>query len=73
PFLDGDRYVVERDREYTTPDGAVEGLLFDVGLGPDVQRAVEEDHAVLVGESVADLAERDGLARALREYFEPRP
>ena len=73
PFLDGDRYVVERDREYTTPDGAVEGLLFDVGLGPDVERAVEGDHAVLVGESVADLAERDGLARALREYFEPRP
>jgi tRNA nucleotidyltransferase (CCA-adding enzyme) len=73
PFLDGDRYVVERSREYTTPAAAVAGVLSAVGLGPDVERAVEDDHTVLAGEELGRLAERPGLAVELRRYFEPRP
>ncbi len=73
PFLDGDRYVVERHREHTTPGEAVSAVLFEVGLGPDVERAMTDDHEVVTGEAVAALAEREGLGRALRRYFEPRP
>ena len=73
PFCDGDRYVVERQREHTTPSGVVRAALSEVGLGPDVERAVESDHAVLVGDEVAHLAEREGFGRDLRRYFEPRP
>ncbi len=73
PYCDGDRYVVEREREHTTPAAVVRAALSRVGLGPDVERAVERDHAVLVGEEVARLAEREGFARDLRRYFEPRP
>jgi len=73
PFCDGDRYVVERDREHTTPAAVVRAALSRVGLGPDVERAVEDDHAVLVDEAVTRLAEREGFGRDLRRYFEPRP
>ncbi len=73
PYCDGDRYVVERDREHTTPAAVVRAALSEVGLGPDVERAVETDHAVLVGDEVATLAGRDGFATDLRRYFEPRP
>ena len=73
PFLDGDRYAVERTREYTTPDAALRGVLFDVGLGPDVERALETDHELLVDDELARLAEREGFAAELRRYFDPRP
>jgi tRNA nucleotidyltransferase (CCA-adding enzyme) len=73
PFLDGDRYVIERERDY--PD-AVEFLrsdaVFGVALGAHVQRVMEEDgYEVLVGEEVATLAEEFGAAFAA--YFDPRP
>ncbi|MFB6123613.1 MAG: CCA tRNA nucleotidyltransferase [Haloferacaceae archaeon] len=72
PFLDGDRYVVERDREFTTPRALLESdAIFDVALGAHVESALEEAYDVLVGESVAALAEEFG--RELGRYFDPRP
>ncbi|XVH30384.1 CCA tRNA nucleotidyltransferase [Haloferacaceae archaeon DSL9] len=72
PFLDGDRYVVERDREFTT---AAEFLrsdaLFDVGLGARIESALERDYSVLDGNDVASLAIDFGDAFAA--YFDPRP
>ena len=72
PFVDGDRYVVERNREVRTAREFLESdALFDVGLGAHVETALEDDYEVLVGEDVAALA--DDLGVELARYFAPRP
>ncbi|WP_126663681.1 CCA tRNA nucleotidyltransferase [Haloterrigena salifodinae] len=72
PFIDGDRYVTERPREFTTARGFLESdRLFDVGLGAHVETALEDEYEVLVGDEIAALCEAFG--RELARYFEPRP
>jgi tRNA nucleotidyltransferase (CCA-adding enzyme) len=72
PFLDGDRYAVERPREFTTPEAFAESdALFDVALGPHVESSLAEDYDVLAGTEVADLAGEFG--RELAAYFDPVP
>ena len=71
PFIDGDRYVVERQREFTTVRGYLESdAAGDVALGAQVESAFA-DRDVLVGEAVATLADRFGSA--LRSFYEPHP
>ncbi|MCL7418896.1 MAG: CCA tRNA nucleotidyltransferase, partial [Halalkalicoccus sp.] len=41
PFVDEGRYVVEREREYTTALECLEGELFSVALGPAIERALD--------------------------------
>ncbi|WP_053948868.1 CCA tRNA nucleotidyltransferase [Halolamina sediminis] len=70
PFVDGDRYVVEREREHRTPEALLRSdTLFDVALGTHVETALGESYEVLVGDETATLAEEFG--EALRAYFEP--
>ncbi|MGB9964013.1 CCA tRNA nucleotidyltransferase [Halobacterium hubeiense] len=70
PFLDGDRYVVEREREITTAREFAERELAEVALGAHVESIVEAgDYDVLSGEEVAALAE--GFGAELAAYFEP--
>jgi tRNA nucleotidyltransferase (CCA-adding enzyme) len=72
PFLDTDRYVVEREREFTTPDDLLGGdAIFDVALGAHVETTLSEGYDLLVGDEVATLAESFGVA--LARYFDPRP
>ncbi|AWB27964.1 CCA tRNA nucleotidyltransferase [Halococcoides cellulosivorans] len=72
PFLDGDRYVVEREREYRTAAALLDSdAIADVGLGSDVAAALS-DRSVLVGpDPVAGLADRFGAE--LAAYLDPRP
>ena len=70
PFLDGDRYVVERPRDDTRPaDLLRDDALFDVALGAHVETALHEGYTVLDGTDVAALA--DEFGRALARQFEP--
>ncbi|SDM01247.1 tRNA nucleotidyltransferase (CCA-adding enzyme) [Halogranum gelatinilyticum] len=72
PFVDGDRYVVERDREFTTPESLLESdALFDVALGAQVKQQLKAEYEVLVGDDVVALTERFGVE--LRDYFDPTP
>ena len=72
PFIDGNRYVVERDREFTTARAFLESdALFDVALGSSIERKLEAGYEVLVGDEVAALAEEFGTD--LADYFSPRP
>ncbi|RDI71408.1 CCA tRNA nucleotidyltransferase [Halopelagius longus] len=74
PFLDGDRYVVERDREYAEASAFLESdAIFDVGLGSRVESKLEESYEVLVGEAVAELAETEAFGVEFARYFEPSP
>jgi len=72
PFIDGDRYVVERPREYRTAEAFIESdTLLSVRLGPHVASALEDGYEVLVGEDIAALADAFGVD--LADYFEPSP
>jgi len=72
PFIEDDRYVVEREREYTTAAAFVESeALLDVALGTHVASALESDYAVLVGTAVTELAGEFGVE--LARYFDPKP
>ncbi|NLV13373.1 CCA tRNA nucleotidyltransferase [Haloarcula argentinensis] len=72
PFIDGDRYVVERPRAFTTATGFLSSdAVYDVGLGPRIESALETGYEVLVGTDIAALA--DGFGVDLASYFEPKP
>jgi tRNA nucleotidyltransferase (CCA-adding enzyme) len=72
PFVEGDRYVVERERDCRTPaDLLGSDAVFDVALGARVETALATDYDLLVGARVATLADRFGVE--LARYFEPRP
>jgi len=72
PFIDGGRYVVERPRAFTTATGFLSSdAVYDVGLGPRIESALESGYDVLVGTDIATLA--DGFGVDLAIYFAPKP
>ncbi|MCU4718833.1 CCA tRNA nucleotidyltransferase [Halapricum hydrolyticum] len=72
PFLDGDRYVVEREREFRTAAELFDSdAIFEVGLGATVERQLRESYTVSVGPEVATLADRFGTEFA--RYLDPVP
>jgi tRNA nucleotidyltransferase (CCA-adding enzyme) len=73
PFLDGDRYVVERDREFTTAGAFLESdAITDVALGARVAEVFEADeYEVLTGAAVTALTDEFGVE--LARYFSPKP
>ena len=71
PFIDGDRYVVERERETRTAESFAEERLFEVALGARIEPALEAGYTVLSGTDVAPLADEFGAE--LAAFFEPRP
>ncbi|PSQ44426.1 CCA tRNA nucleotidyltransferase [Halobacteriales archaeon SW_7_68_16] len=71
PFVDGNRYVVERPREFTTAAGFLDSdAVRDLALGADVADAVAGAE-VLVGETVTTLADEFGTEFAA--YIDPTP
>ena len=71
PFLDGDRYVVEREREYRDAVRLLRETDFEeVALGTQVETALADGYGVLAGDDVADLADRFG--EPLARHFQPR-
>ena len=72
PFIDGDRYVVEREREFTTARAFLgSDAVLDVSLGAAVERALASEYDLLVDEAVGGLAEMFGTQ--LARYLEPTP
>ncbi|WP_222920133.1 CCA tRNA nucleotidyltransferase [Natrinema sp. SYSU A 869] len=72
PFIEDDRYVTERDREFTTAREFLESdRLFDVGLGAHVETTLEDGYEVLVDDEITVLLAEFGTE--LADYFTPRP
>ncbi|WP_458207004.1 CCA tRNA nucleotidyltransferase [Haladaptatus sp. NG-SE-30] len=72
PFIDGERYVVERTREFTTATELLESdAVFDAALGVHVEKALRDDYDVLVGDEIDTLAAEFGVE--LARYFDPKP
>ena len=72
PFIDDDRYVVERAREFTTAaDFLASDALFECALGAHVESELDAGYDLLVGADIAALAEQFGTR--LGRYFDPRP
>jgi len=72
PFLDGDRYVVERPRTVTDAREYLDSdAIFEVALGAQIETALADDYELLWDETVATLADEFGTE--LAAYFEPMP
>lgn len=72
PFIEGDRYVVERERNHRTPRSVLASdTLFDVRLGDQLVEVLEEDYDVIAGEELAELLPE--FAEQLAAFFEPAP
>lgn len=72
PFLDGDRYVVERPREVTDARQYLDSdAIFEVALGAQIETALADDYELLWDEAVATLA--DDFGTELAAYFKPMP
>jgi tRNA nucleotidyltransferase (CCA-adding enzyme) len=70
PYLDGNRYVVERERAF---ESAVEFLrsekISEIALGARIERQLESGYEVLEGDAVAELTQEFGVE--LARYFDP--
>ncbi len=72
PFIDNDRYVVERERTITTARTLCSlDKLDKVRLGPAISRAIQDQYEVLIGKETADLL--DEFGQELSDYFDPTP
>ncbi|MFB6267007.1 MAG: CCA tRNA nucleotidyltransferase [Halodesulfurarchaeum sp.] len=71
PFIDGDRYVVEREREVADAVTFVAEKLHEVALGAQVEDALRDGYTVYSGAEIGALAEEFG--RDLADYFDPAP
>ncbi|MFC7075268.1 CCA tRNA nucleotidyltransferase [Haloarcula halophila] len=72
PFVDGDRYVVEREREFTTAADFLDSdAVFDVRLGPHIESALDDGYDCLVGQELTTLVPAFGVD--LARYFDPKP
>ena len=70
PYLDGDRYVVERAREYRDAEAFVRSAdLFGIALGTDIEAALDDGYEVMRGAATAALA--DQFPTQLADYFDP--
>jgi len=72
PFIDGDRYVVERPREWTDAIAYLDSdSLFEVGLGVRIEATLEDEYELCVDDEIAGLADRFGAE--LTAYLTPEP
>ncbi|MCO8246956.1 MULTISPECIES: CCA tRNA nucleotidyltransferase [unclassified Haladaptatus] len=72
PFIDGDRYVVEREREFTNAVSFLRSdAVLDAALGVHVESAMKREYDVLSGDEVGALAAEFGTE--LARYFDPVP
>lgn len=72
PFIEHDRYVVERDREFRAATALLESeTLFDARLAPAIEAALETGFELLAGQEITALTTEfdEDLAR----YFDPGP
>jgi tRNA nucleotidyltransferase (CCA-adding enzyme) len=72
PFIEGERYVVERDREHASATEFLDGdAVFSTRLGPAIESALEEGYEVLAGDAISALTGEFGDDFAV--YFDPSP
>ena len=72
PFIEDDRYVVERYRTVRTIKALFQnGHLDEMKLGRDIRSALETEFDLLIGDTVVELLPEFG--KALGSYYDPRP
>ena len=72
PYIDEDRYVIERDRTVTTASEVLTSdRLFDLALGAQIRTALAEGYDILIGEDVTTLL--PAFETELAAYFDPSP
>ncbi|MFC7073462.1 CCA tRNA nucleotidyltransferase [Halovenus rubra] len=70
PFIEDDRYVVERERSVTSARSFLESdALFDVSLGVHIDDAMADEYELLDSDEMATLTDQFG--QALTRYLSP--
>jgi len=70
PYIEGGRYVVEREREHTTVESFAESDdLFGISTGKHVEESLKDGYEVLVDRECGPLLDEFGTEFA--EYFDP--
>ena len=70
PFIEDDRYVVERTREFVSAEEFLSSdALLDVALGTQVESALREAYELLAGDELGALATEFGVE--LAQYLSP--
>ena len=70
PFIDGNRYVVEREREFTSASSFLRSdALLDARLGADLATMIANERTILVGEQVLDLLPSFG--QEIATFYDP--
>lgn len=72
PFIDGDRYVVERERTWTDAAAFLRSdALLNLRIGADLEPPFRDDRTVHLGPAVADLVPAFGAE--LATFYDPIP
>jgi len=70
PFIEGDRYVVEREREFTSAEAFLDSdALLEVALGAAIERSLAEGYDLLAGARLGTLTDEFGTQ--LARYLDP--
>jgi tRNA nucleotidyltransferase (CCA-adding enzyme) len=72
PFIEGDRYVVERERALVSATAVLDSAdLLDLKHGVQVADSLSEEYTIYEDEQLASLL--PAFERAIGRYFDPRP
>lgn len=72
PFIQGDRYVVEREREFTTATAFLRSdAILEARLGAEIEEFIAHERDVLVGDQILDLLPT--FAEELAAFYDPKP
>jgi tRNA nucleotidyltransferase (CCA-adding enzyme) len=70
PFISDGRYVVEREREWSSATTFLESdAIFDTALGTRIESALKDDYDLLLGDELGELADDFGVE--LARYLSP--
>ena len=73
PFIDGDRLVVERQRDFTDASDFIrsDDLFASVAMGADIESEIRNNLTIQHGDDAIDELISSGFTRELTAFFEP--
>ena len=72
PFISGDRYIVEREREFTSASALLRSdEILSASLGAELVEDISNHRHILVGDQIIDLLPE--FSSELAQFYDPRP
>lgn len=68
-YIENNRYIVEKERKYTTAKEFIQEKILEIGLGKNVKEKLKENYTIFENQESAELLEEFG--RQFSNYFNP--